>query len=78
MTNDLLVYDTHQVHVLGDPWQRLSHKQVCERAALLHHLQPAHDVALGVGEGLALLDGDKLGNLTLKLRNNMVMIDAKS
>ena len=53
-----------EIHVLADSGHGLAQQQVCVAAAVLHHLQPSHHVALGVGQGLALLQGDQLGQLS--------------
>ena len=52
-----------EIHVLADPGHGLTQHEVGIAAAVLHHLQPPHHVPLGVREGLALLDGDQLGQL---------------
>ena len=57
-----------EVHVLGDAGQRLAQEEVGQRAALLHHLQPAHHVALRVRQRLALLQRDQSRNLFLNER----------
>ena len=57
-----------EVHVLGDAGQGLAEEEVGERAALLHHLQPPHHVALRVGQGLALFQRDQSRHFFLKGR----------
>ena len=50
-----------EVHVLADPLQVLAHHEVGDAAGLLHHLQPAHHVALRVRQRLALGGGQGAG-----------------
>ena len=58
--------EAREVHVLGDAREGLAHEEVGVGAALLDDLQAAGHVALCVGEGLPLLDRDKLCDLALK------------
>ena len=59
----MYIYSTFQVTYLGDSGESFSHEQVGQGAALFHDLEASHDVALGVGKRLALLQRDQLRHL---------------
>ena len=61
-----------EVHVLGDAGQGLAEEEVGERAALLHHLQSAHHVALRVGQRLALFQRDQSRHFFLEGRKDFL------
>jgi hypothetical protein len=51
------------VHAAGHVVGQLAQLQVADGAGVFHHFEAAEDVALGVGQGLALFGGQQRGQL---------------
>eukprot|EP00962_Isochrysis_galbana_P029682 scaffold9535_cov96-Isochrysis_galbana.AAC.2 len=63
------------VDVGGHVGQRLAHHQRRHRARVLHHLQPAEDVSLGVVQRLAVLVRDEAGQVVGPLTDEGLQLE---